>query len=62
MKIYQIMSTRNRASNSRPEEGNIQFFMPHGVTPKQFEAIDNKAQVIKLVRIAVWIKQGEKQE
>jgi hypothetical protein len=27
--------------------------MPHGVTPKQFEAIDNKAQVNVGKRIAV---------
>jgi hypothetical protein len=64
LKIYQIMEERKGTVHltADQEEVYIQFFMPHGVTPKQFEAIDNKAQVIKLKANSTLIKQGEKQE
>jgi CRP-like cAMP-binding protein len=64
MKIYQIMEERKGTVHltAEQEQVYIQFFMPHGVTPKQFEAIDNKAQVVKLKAGSTLIKQGEKQE
>jgi CRP-like cAMP-binding protein len=63
-KIYQIMEERKGTVHltAEQEQVYIQFFMPHGVTPKQFEAIDNKAQVVKLKANSTLIKQGEKQE
>jgi CRP-like cAMP-binding protein len=64
MKIFQIMEERKGTVHltADQEQVYIQFFMPHGVTPKQFEAIDNKAQVVKLKAGSTLIKQGEKQE
>jgi CRP-like cAMP-binding protein len=63
-KIYQIMEERKGTVRltAAQEQVYIQFFMPHGVTPKQFEAIDNKAKVVKLKANSTLIKQGEKQE
>jgi CRP-like cAMP-binding protein len=64
MKIYQIMEERKGTVHltAEQEQVYIQFFMPHGVTPKQFEAIDNKAEIVKLKAGSTLIKCGEKQE
>lgn len=63
-KIYQIMQERKGTVHLTAEQEQIyiQFFMPHGVTPKQFEAIDNKAQVVKLKAGSTLIKAGEQQQ
>jgi CRP-like cAMP-binding protein len=62
-KIFQIMRERKGTVHltAVQEQWYIQFFMPHGVTPKQFEAIDAKAEIIKLKKDETLIKQGEKQ-
>jgi CRP-like cAMP-binding protein len=64
MKIFQIMQERKGTVRltAKQEQDYIQFFMPHGVTPKQFEAIDNVAEVINLKKGSTLIKAGEQQE
>jgi len=62
LKIYQILDERN-ASVSMTEEAEkvfVDFFMPHGVTPKQFERIEKSAKVSQLKKGELLIQKGEK--
>ena len=38
----------------------VEFFMPHGVTPKQFERIDEKAKCFKLKKGELLVRKGDK--
>jgi len=60
-KIFQIMVERQGAVNlsEEQEERYINFFMPHGVTPKQFELIDQKAKILHVKKGELLIKQHE---
>lgn len=61
-KIYQILRERKGTVHltATQEQIYIQFFMPHGVTPKQFEAIDAKAEVLHVKKNSTIITKGEK--
>ena len=61
-KIYQILDERNASVSMTKEEEKIfvDFFMPHGVTPKQFERIEMSAKVLNLKKGELLIQKGEK--
>lgn len=61
-KIFQIMQERKGTVHltEKEEAVYIQFFMPHGVTPKQFEAIYSHATTINIPQNQCLLKQGEK--
>jgi CRP-like cAMP-binding protein len=42
------------------ERAFVEFFMPHGVTPKQFERIDKKAKRFKLKKGELLVRKGDK--
>ncbi|KAL7571107.1 hypothetical protein ACA910_014717 [Epithemia clementina (nom. ined.)] len=47
-KIYQVISEREGTVNFTKEQEQVysKFFMPHGVTPKQFEHIYQQAEIV----------------
>jgi len=61
-KIYQILDERNAPVSMTKEEEKtfVDFFMPHGVTPKQFERIEKSAKVLELKKGELLIQKGEK--
>lgn len=61
-KIYQILDERNASVSMTEEEEKIfvDYFMPHGVTPKQFQRIENSAKILKLKKGELLIQKGEK--
>lgn len=61
-KIYQIFDERNASVSMNKEEEKIfvDFFMPHGATPKQFQRIQKTAKVFKLKKGELLIQKGEK--
>jgi CRP-like cAMP-binding protein len=61
-KIYEIFEERNASVSMTKEEEKIfvDFFMPHGVTPKQFERIEQSAEFFKLKKGDLLIKKGDK--
>ena len=61
-KISQILHERNAEVHmtDKQEEVFVEHFMPHGVTPKQFERIDAKAQCVKIEKGEFLIKLGDK--
>jgi len=62
LKIYQILDERNASVSMTKEEEKIfvDFFMPHGVTPKQFERINQSSEVFHLEKGELLIQKGEK--
>jgi hypothetical protein len=60
-KIYEIMQEREGSVQLTTEQEGIysNFFMPHGVTPKQFEMIYSKAQVMCVKKGTFLIRQNE---
>jgi CRP-like cAMP-binding protein len=60
-KIYEIMEERRGSVNltTEQEERYINFFMNHGVTPKQFETIDKKADLLHIEKGTCIVKQHE---
>lgn len=61
-KIYEIFEERNASVSMTKEEEKIfvDFFMPHGVTPKQFERIHKSAEFFKLKKGDLLIKKGDR--
>lgn len=61
-KIYHIFDERNASvSMTKGEEKMfVDFFMPHGVTPKQFERIQKSAKLLELKKGELLIQKGEK--
>jgi CRP-like cAMP-binding protein len=61
-KIWQIMQERGAAVHltAFEEETYNQFFLPHGVTPKQFESIYHKATLLKINKDDCIIKKDDK--
>jgi CRP-like cAMP-binding protein len=61
LKILQIVQERQGSVHftREQEEQYIHFFMPHGVTPKQFEAIFAKATVLNVKKGTLLVRQGE---
>jgi len=61
-KIFEIFQERQGTVHltAVQEQVYIQFFMPHGVTPKQFEAIHAKAVTVQIAAGQRLISQGEK--
>ena len=63
-KILQIINERHShvTMTKEQEESYEKFFMPNGITPKQFEAIEKRAQRIFVKKNEPLIKQGSKLE
>jgi len=61
-KMYQILDERNASVSMTKEEEKIfvDFFMPHGVTPKQFERIEKSANILRLKKGELLIQKGER--
>jgi CRP-like cAMP-binding protein len=60
-KIYEIMQEREGSVQLTTEQEQMysQFFMPHGVTPKQFEMIYAKAEVVYVKKGTFLVRQNE---
>ena len=60
-KIYEIVQEREGSVqlSTEQEEMYSNFFMPHGVTPKQFEMIYAKAEVLHIKKGTYLIRQTE---
>ena len=60
-KIYQILVERNASVSMTKDEERVfvDFFMPHGVTPKQFERIQKSAKMLELKKGELLIQKGE---
>lgn len=60
-KIYEIVQERDGSVqlSTEQEEMYSNFFMPHGVTPKQFEMIYAKAEVLHIKKGTYLIRQTE---
>ena len=61
-KIYHIFDERNASVSMTKDEEKmfVDFFMPHGVTPKQFERIQQSSKMLKLKKGELLIQKGEK--
>eukprot|EP00536_Pseudo-nitzschia_multiseries_P015546 jgi/Psemu1/299038/fgenesh1_pm.908_\ len=61
-KSYQILDERNASVSMTKEEEKIfvDFFMPHGVTPKQFQRINQSSKTSHLKAGELLIQKGEK--
>jgi hypothetical protein len=61
-KVHGIWEERHSFVRMTHEQERVfvDFFMPHGVTPKQFERIDERAQCFKLKKGQVLIRKGDK--
>lgn len=61
-KIFQIHDERNASVSMTKEQEKIfvDFFMPHGVTPKQFERIEKNSKLLQLQKGELLIQKGEK--
>jgi CRP-like cAMP-binding protein len=60
-KIYEVLQERAGSVNltADQEQRYSDFFMPHGITPKQFEAIDGRAKILCVKKGQVIVRQGE---
>ena len=61
-KIVEIVNERHSSvkMTDDQEELFVKFFMPHGITPKQFQAIEHYAERIQFKKNEPIIKQGER--
>jgi CRP-like cAMP-binding protein len=59
--IGKILEERNASVHMSDEQEAVfvEYFMPHGVTPKQFERIDKKAKVFRLKEGDILIRKGQ---
>jgi CRP-like cAMP-binding protein len=59
-KIGEILEERNADVHLSEEEERIfvEHFMPHGITPKQFERLETKAEIISIRKDGFIIRQG----
>jgi CRP-like cAMP-binding protein len=62
--IYRILRERNSSVRLTKEQQDLyrSYFLPYGVTPKQFESIYNQAKVVEYKQGTVIIRQGQKME
>ncbi|KAL3914779.1 MAG: hypothetical protein SGILL_005958 [Bacillariaceae sp.] len=60
--IQKIVEERHSSVHMTDDQEKVfvEFFMPHGVTPKQFERIDEKARCFKLKKGELLIRKGDK--
>ena len=63
-KIYQIMQERNAEVHMTDQQEDIfvEHFMPHGITPKQFEKIYRKAEFFRFKKNDLIVRAGDKQD
>ncbi|KAL3930486.1 MAG: hypothetical protein SGBAC_011748, partial [Bacillariaceae sp.] len=63
-KIYEIYQERNSEvhMNEKQEKVYVDYFLPHGITPKQFERIEAKATKLQLKKGDHLVRNGEKLE
>ncbi|KAL3930485.1 MAG: hypothetical protein SGBAC_011747 [Bacillariaceae sp.] len=63
-KIFGIYQERNSEVHMNEEQENlyVDYFLPHGITPKQFERIEAKATKYKLKRGGHMVRKGDKLE
>ena len=60
-KISRILSDRISNVNMTEEQENVfvQYFMPHGITPKQFERVERNAEKIILKKGSLLLRKGD---
>mmetsp|Transcript_19230 Transcript_19230/g.41331 ORF Transcript_19230/g.41331 Transcript_19230/m.41331 type:complete len:550 (-) Transcript_19230:1213-2862(-) len=60
-KIYEIMTEREGSVEMTQEQESVysKFFMPHGVTPRQFETIYNKAEIVHVKKGEHIVEEGQ---
>jgi CRP-like cAMP-binding protein len=60
-KLYEILQERNADVHMSTEQQKVyvEHFLPHGITPKQFERIEQHAELVKLKKGEVLVRQGE---
>jgi CRP-like cAMP-binding protein len=63
-KIYNILQERNSHVRLTEDQERmyVQHFLPHGVTPKQFEIVLHRAKIRSYPKGSVILKQGDKLE
>lgn len=61
-KIYKILEERTASVSMTKEEEKIyvDFFMSHGITPKQFEKIQQRAEIVKLEKGELLVRKGDR--
>mmetsp|Transcript_48710 Transcript_48710/g.55188 ORF Transcript_48710/g.55188 Transcript_48710/m.55188 type:complete len:429 (+) Transcript_48710:955-2241(+) len=61
-KIYEIFEERNASVSMTKDEEKVyvDFFMPHGVTPKQFQRIEQSAEIFQLKKDDLLVRKGYK--
>jgi CRP-like cAMP-binding protein len=64
VKIFQIMHERTATVHMTKDQEQtfVEHFMPHGLTPKQFERVEQKAKKIRLKKGEFLIRKGEKMD
>jgi CRP-like cAMP-binding protein len=62
VKIFEILHERNAEVHMTKEQEAVfvEHFMPHGITPKQFERIENKADTRRLKKGEYLTRKGDK--
>ena len=62
VKIYQILHERNAEVHMSEEQEKVfvEHFMPHGITPKQFERIEAKAECFRLKKGEFLLRTGDR--
>jgi CRP-like cAMP-binding protein len=60
-KIYEVVQERAGSVklSAEQEQRYSEFFMQHGITPKQFEAIDGRAKILCVKKNQVIVRKGE---
>lgn len=60
-KIFEIFQERKATVHltAQEEDVYVEHFLPHGVTPKQFEAISQKAQIMRVRKGKILIRKGD---
>ena len=60
-KIVEILDERQASVQLNPQQEDIysKFFMPHGMTPKQFQLLHRKAQVLHISKGDCLIRKGD---
>ena len=60
-KLFEILQERNAEVHMSTEQQKVyvEHFLPHGITPKQFQRIEQHAEIVKLKKGEFLVRQGE---
>jgi CRP-like cAMP-binding protein len=60
-KLLEILQERNAEVHMSTEQQKVyvEHLLPHGITPKQFERIEKNAEIVKLKKGEVLVRQGD---